>query len=80
MDLRCLVDGHEYQLTGDEVARSALLLRHASARTRMLTIPVPLPDLQLWQHFRRLEDPCPAALAIVIQVRLAEQLRRSACP
>ena len=67
----CLIDGRRSRLAVEDIARSALLTAGAQVRytaSRPLELPLPGRELQLWRQFYKLEDPCPAALAIVMQV------------
>jgi hypothetical protein len=69
MGLDCIVEDQDVHLPDEAVERSPLLLSRASAAAQPVYLPVPLQDLLLWQYFQRIEEPCPAALAIVMQAR-----------
>lgn len=76
----CLVEGKRTRLCPDDVARSVLLTASAQAQrrsSRPLNLPVPARELQLWRQFHKLRQPCPAALAVVMQARSPSSLHNS---
>lgn len=64
-----IVENEAVQLAEDDISRSPVLQRQAEASREPVLLPLTMEDLRLWQHFFSLDDPCPAALAIVMQVR-----------
>jgi hypothetical protein len=64
-----IVENVAVELAEDDLSRSPVLQRQVEASRQPVLLPLTMEDLRLWQLFFSLDDPCPAALAIVMQVR-----------
>ena len=72
-----IIEGKCLTLAAGELNRSPVLQQQVRATAGAIHVPLTLQHLRLWQFFYTLEDPCPAALAIVMQVLPRSLLLRS---
>jgi hypothetical protein len=64
----CILKEKCVRLSLVDVRRSAVLLQRLPSQP--VALPMQLEDFMLWKCFYSLEDPCPAALTIILHVRI----------
>jgi hypothetical protein len=65
--MNCILEEKCVKLSIVDVRRSTVLLQRLPNRT--VQLPMQLEDFMLWKSFYSLEEPCPAALTMIMHVR-----------
>jgi hypothetical protein len=65
--MNCILEEKCVKLSLVDVRRSTVLLQRLPNRT--VQLPMQLEDFMLWKSFYSLEEPCPAALTMIMHVR-----------